>query len=446
MDSLLSRRALLRGMAGAAGLAVLGRAAARASDTSLSLLGPGARPYPKLAEGTDTITQIEHIVVVMMENHSFDCYFGMLGRGDGYTLRHAVPTNACPGPDGRPVTVHHAASACQANFHVSQSWDASHRSWNGGRNDGFVTAPGNSRDAMAYWTGADLPFYWSLARTFPLCDRYFSSVMAQTYPNRRFLIAGSAFGLVSDPFPSPTDPPPRKPPAPSTIFDLLNAHGISWRDYFADLPTPGLFPYVMEDNPGKCVHLSQFFADAAAGDLPAVSLVDPESFEASEENPQDIRSGEYVAYQVISAVLNSPAWPKTLLVFTYDEHGGYYDHVPPPRAVRPDDIPPDVAAGDTYGDLYSYYGFRVPAVVVSPYARRSYVSSVVHDHTSILRLIETKWNLPALSRRDANASNLLDSVDFSRPPAFLRPPALVPAPPPSELPACLASDPTGWVP
>src|SRR5579884_2044416 len=316
MDSLLSRRALLRGMAGAAGLAVLGRAAARASDTSLSLLGPGARPYPKLAEGTDTITQIEHIVVVMMENHSFDCYFGMLGRGDGYTLRNAVPTNACPGPDGRPVTVHHAASACQANFHVSQSWDASHRSWNGGRNDGFVTAPGNSRDAMAYWTGADLPFYWSLASVFPVCDRYFSSVMAQTYPNRRFLIAGSAFGQTSDPLPSPSDPNPR-PSGFGTVFDMLNAFGICWKDYFVDLPTSGLFPYVVEQNPDKVVSVADLFADCAAGTLPFFSLVDPESFEGSEENPQDAQSGAYYAYRVADAVMSSPAWGSTLLILTF---------------------------------------------------------------------------------------------------------------------------------
>jgi phospholipase C len=145
---------------------------------------------------------------------------------------------------------------------------------------------------------------------------------------------------------------------------------------------------------------------------------------------------------VIDAVLRSPAWPSTALILTFDEHGGYYDHVPPVRTVRPDDIPPNVAAGDTYGDLYGWTGFRVPTVVVSPWARPNYVSHTVFDHTSILRLVESKWNLPALSNRDANANAMLDCFDF-RTPAFLSPPALEPAPVPTGAAACVAADPTG---
>jgi phospholipase C len=175
-----------------------------------------------------------------------------------------------------------------------------------------------------------------------------------------------------------------------------------------------------------------------------VSLVDPESWQGSEENPQDIHNGEYYASLVINAVLASPVWSKTLLVFTYDEHGGYYDHVPPVRMVRPDGVPPGVAPGDTYGDLYSWSGFRVPTVIVSPWAKRDYVSHVVHDHTSILRLIETKWNLPALTARDANASNLLDSLDFRRP-SFEVPPALAAAPLPTGAVACYAQKPSSPV-
>lgn len=289
-----------------------------------------------------------------------------------------------------------------------------------------------------------MPFYYGLASTFPLCDRYFCSVMAQTFPNRRFLIAGSAFGQVADPLPGPTDPNPR-PSGFGTVFDLLNAFGISWKDYFVDLPTAGLFPYVLEQNPGNIVPVADFFADCAAGTLPSFSVVDPESEEGSEENPQDAQTGAYYAYQVIDAVLRSPAWPSTALIINFDEHGGYWDHVPPVRMVRPDSIPPDVPAGDTYGDLYSWSGFRVPAFVVSPWARPNYVSHTVYDHTSILRLLETKWNLPALSNRDANANTMLDCFDF-RSPAFLAPPALPAAPPPTGAAACIAQDPTGVAP
>jgi phospholipase C len=439
----LSRRQVLKAIATGAGVAAVGPAlgGVRSAAAAAEQASAGTRPFPRLPEGTDTLPRIEHIVVLMMENHSFDCYFGMLGRGDGYRLgRDGHPLNSCPGPDGKPVRAYHSPSTCQAHYHVGQDWDASHRSWDHGRNDGFVKA--TSGDAMAYWTGADIPFYYSLARVFPLCDRYFASVMAQTYPNRRFLIAATALGQVSDPLPGPTDPPPPN----GTIFDRLNAHHISWKNYFVDLPTTGLFPSVVEDNPGKVVPVADFFADAPAGTLPAFSLVDPEGWQGSEENPQDIRTGEYYASRVVNAVLSSPAWPRTVLVYTYDEHGGYYDHVPPPRAVRPDSIPPHVAPNDTYGDLYCYYGFRVPAVVVSPWARRNYVSHLVHDHTSILRLVETKWNLSALTHRDANATNLLDCLDLTaREPPFASPPSLAPARAPTGGPGCYAKDPTSPV-
>jgi phospholipase C len=382
------------------------------------------------------LAQIEHIVVVMMENHSFDNYFGMLGRGDGFRLdRHGRPTATNPDASGRPVRAYHAPSTCQANYDVSQSWTASHVAWDGGRMDRFVR--GTSADAMAYWTGADLPFYYSLGRTFPLCDRYFASTMAQTYPNRRFLMAATALGQVSDPLPGPTDPPPPN----GTIFDRLNAHGISWTNYFTDLATCMLFPSVPLNNPQHLAPSAQFFVDAAAGTLPSFSIVDTEFNEASEENPQDVQTGEEFAARVVNAAMSGPGWDKTVLIWTYDEHGGYYDHVAPPRAVRPDGVLPEVS--QTYGDLYSYYGLRVPAVVVSAWAKRNHVSHVVHDHTSILKLVETKWNLPALTYRDANASNLLDTLDLkAKVPPFLEPPTLAAPATPTGAVQCYAADPT----
>ena len=442
MSGLITRRSLLKGAAGGAALALAGPVVgSRAAGRTTPLAGPGARPFPHLPAGTESIPQIQHVVVLMMENHSFDNHLGSLRRPgvDGLTFdRKGRATNWNPAPDGSKVPARPAPSTCQANYRISQSWDASHRSWDGGANDGFVRECGP--EAMGYYTADQLPFYHSLASVFPVCNRYFSSVMAQTYPNRRFLIAGSAFGQVSDPLPSPGDPDPR-PAGFGTVFDMLNAFGISWKDYFADLPTAGLFPYVVEQNPGRVVPVADFFADCAAGTLPFFSLVDPESFEGSEENPQDAQAGAYYAYRVIDAVMRSPAWASTVLILTFDEHGGYYDHVPPVPAVRPDGIVPAVG-GDTYGDLYSWTGFRVPTVVVSPWAQPDYVSNTVYDHTSILRLIETKWNLPALSARDANANNMLDCLDLRRP-AFAAPPTLAPAVVPTGVAACVASDPTG---
>ena len=146
----------------------------------------------------------------------------------------------------------------------------------------------------------------------------------------------------------------------------------------------------------------------------------------SEENPQDIQLGEEFIGQVVHALMHAPTWKHTALFITYDEHGGYYDHVPPPRAIRPDSIPPMLASNDLPG-AYDRYGFRVPLLVVSPWAKANYVSSVVQDHTSMTAFIERKWNLPAMTFRDANADQMTDYFDFSHA-AFAQPPALAGAP------------------
>jgi phospholipase C len=338
---------------------------------------------------------------------------------------------------------------------------------------------------MRYWTEADLPFYYGLARTFPVADRWFSSCLGPTFPNRRFLIAGTAHGLIDDlPF-GLIDYPPA-----GTIFDVLDRFGISWVNYHNVSPAgivlkrllgrPGLVfmrrlisigrwlpPYVNAVKGNKSFtadlyplgllralrHLrtaQQFFADADNGTLPAFSIVDPDFGTFSEENPQDIRKGESFAAEVINRVMHGPGWPHTLLIWTYDEHGGYYDHVPPPAAAPPDDVegssvlnmPPwlraclrpffatyiaELEACDSGPRGYDRYGFRVPAVIVSPYARRDHVCNEVLDHTSVLRLLEQKWNLPPLTRRDAAAATPLSALDLQAPPAFIDPPVL-PAP------------------
>jgi len=413
----VSRRALLQASAvlGAGGALM----ASRLDDVAAwaAPLGPGVRPNPHLPEGTDTLPQIEHIVVLMMENHSFDNYLGMLGRGDGFPL-DADGKPKATNPDGAGNLVHafRMPSTCQLRARPSQAWNASHLAMDGRRNDGFVKAGGPV--AMGYWTPEDLPFYSALARTFVLADRWFASAPAQTFPNRRFLLAGTASGHVTNDF-NLTPGPPN-----GTILDRLDAHGISWRNYFASLPTAALFPDSIKNRPDNLVKVDRFAADAAAGNLPAFSLVDPDFETTSEENPQDIRKGEAFAAQIINAVLNGPKWSKTLLIWVYDEHGGYYDHIPPPRAIAPDAIAPMITVPPDQPGGYDRYGFRVPAVIISPYARRDHVSHTVYDHTSILKLIETKWNLPALTSRDAHANNLLDALDLKGKPAFLQPPKL----------------------
>lgn len=270
-------------------------------------------------------------------------------------------------------------------------------------------------------------------------------------------MAGTAYGNISTDTSSIWTPSGGFAAGPpnGTIFDRLTQYGVSWKNYFTDAPQTAIIPSVVEKYPDQVVPVAEFFADAAAGTLPAVSYVDPEFGlvqevggllapvpglsavgtdltyqDGDEENPADVQLGEDFVYRVVQAVMNGPAWSRTLLVWFYDEHGGWYDHVPVPAAVAPDSIPPELHSGDLPGG-YNTYGPRVPAVVVSPHSRPGAVTNVVHDHTSTLATIEAKWNLPAMTHRDANAATLMDFLDrrraaFADPPALVAPNSLVP--------------------
>ncbi|MFL5890884.1 MAG: phospholipase C [Solirubrobacteraceae bacterium] len=429
----LSRRTLLKAGGGAAlGLAAgAGRlpAWARPAARAAWQLGPGALPFPNLAEGTPTTPHIEHIVVLMMENHSFDNLLGMLPRR--YRSRRKVdglPVDArgMPTPvnrrGGKAYRAELAPAPCQIEHHPGQNWNASHISYAHGRNSGFVRASGPV--AMWYWDRNTLPAMYSLAATFPIGQRFFCSTLCQTYPNRRFFFTGTASGTIAT-----STATFSIPAANGTIFDRLDRFGISWKDYYVDLPSPLIVPGVAEspERQAKFVSTTDFLADAAAGRLPQFSFVEPQYSYESQENPQDIQVGERFIARIARAVMHSPNWDRTALFITYDEHGGYYDHVPPPAAISPDDTPPLLNPGDIPGS-YDRLGFRVPLIVVSPWAKRGYVSSVVQDLTSVLRFVERKWNLGAMTRRDANAADMTDYFDFRRP-AFREPPRIAAAPP-----------------
>ncbi len=419
MTDELSRRTFLAGLGAASGLAAAGLSATAAGATNIPghTGQPGDRPYPRHPEGTEFLPRIEHIIIYMQENHSYDSYYGMLPRGDGYTLVDGVPQNSNPLSPTQNLDVFHAPDTCQLGEGVSQNWVSTHTQIDSGRMDGFLFN-GNT-NAMRYWDQTDIPFYYSLAQTFPICDRWFASAPCQTYPNRLYLQAATCQSLIS----TSGDVLSLPHPAGGTIWDKLNQFGISWNDYAWDLPDIALFPHTFPANSSHVKTFNQFLTDCRTGSLPHVSIVSPGVNNYTEENPHDVQLGEAYSASIINAVMDSPAWPKTALFFMYDEHGGYYDHVPPPPAVPPDDIPPAVAAAPGAPDAWNIYGLRVPAFVISPYAKRNYVSSVVHDHTSVLRFIETKFNLGALTRRDAHADNLLDCFDFSHR-SFREPPTL----------------------
>ena len=278
---------------------------------------------------------------------------------------------------------------------------------------------------MSFWDNNDLPFTYSLVKHFPMGNRYFCSVLAQTYPNRRFLFCGTSSGLVATNGQTFTIHA-----ANGTIFDRLDAHHIDWANYYQEVSSALIVPnFFTPARKKRLKKIDQFFADAASGKLPAFTFLDPNYDNTSEENPQDIQVGERFVAKVTKALLHSPAWKHTAFFLTYDEHGGYYDHVPPPRAIKPDNIAPIPVPGQSplLPGAFDRYGFRVPTVVVSPWARANYVSNVVQDHTSITAFLEHKWNLPAMTFRDANAQPMTDYFDFTTP-AFLKPPKLAAAP------------------
>ena len=218
-----TRRDALRG-AGLLGMHLMLGGCDDGTSTGPVPKGPGLRPDPRLPEGTDTLPAIEHVIVVMMENHSFDNYFGMLDPSVGFELQGGVPTATNSDASGTPIRAFHMTSACQLKDQPSQAWTASHTALNDGQMDGFVRASGPV--AMGYWDESDLPFYYGLARTFALSTRWFGSTLCQTYPNRRFLMAGTAAGIIS------TDANAIFAPAPpnGNIFERFDAHGISWRE------------------------------------------------------------------------------------------------------------------------------------------------------------------------------------------------------------------------
>jgi len=421
---------------------------------------------------------VKTIVVIYAENRGFDNLYGLFPGAngipgvnptstgtavaqndfDGSVLPTLPPTWGGVTAAGQSVTITPASTANMPNqmFHIDSpsgfgstgtvvgqngiTRDLWHRfyqnqmQFNGGKNDKFAAFADAGGLTMGYYDGADLPFYYGLYNTFAIGDRYCASVLGPTFPNRFYLLAGTSFGHIRNDFPDPTGF------SQPTVFNRLDAAHVSWRIYYSQLPFAGLFAYVRNHAPGNVVPISQYYADAAAGSLPQVSFVDPvfaatNTVENDEHPPSDVQVGQNFAAQVINSLFKSPNWSSSALFLTYDEHGGFYDHAAPPSAPIPDAIPPMLQPGDAPG-AFDRYGIRVPVAVVSPFARPHFVSHVVHDHTSILRFIERRFDLPALSRRDAKADPMLEFFDFKRP-SFPNPPQLPAAPVnPAQLAAC----------
>ena len=498
-------------------------------------LGAFALASPVLALADGDLHKVNHVIVLVQENHSFDNYFGALAYAPGTPYHPAAPSGCAKGDhscvdgltcqvdstgnlscansnlddDGTRVTAFHDLNRCVAPD-LNHSWYPVHLEANFNNpnatlfdtlSDGFVRVndateqldngieSATEDETMGFYTQDDLPFYYDLAQKFALGDRYFSSVLGPTFPNRSYLMAATSFGhlTTSDTFP----PAGGYKPITGTIFDLLDNGAVTWADYFQDAPqggsfrpfgTTGVDPHFLP----LTVLLQQAAGVAGAGPLPQVSFVDPNfgltgpASENDEHPPTDIQRGQAYVSTVINAVRNGPYWNDSIIFITYDEHGGFYDHVQPPRARQgaartPDGISPGQCAdlsnppaslqpgggaecatnllsktdtsvldaellcpaltqnptGPYPAECASFnqLGFRVPLLVVSPFAKPHYVSHTDGDHTSLLAFIEKRFlssaaqgtgedsTRPHLTQRDLHAHTLEDLFDFDGAPS-----------------------------
>jgi phospholipase C len=365
-----------------------------------------------------------------------------------------------------PVPSYHLATQCVEN--PSPSWNESHVDFNLSNPssgtatlDGFVfTAAHDARNiqppfndvtgqrAMGYYDGGDLNYYYFMASNFATSDRWFSPVMSRTTPNRMYLMAGTSQGHAY-----PLGPTSTLVTAP-VIFQELQQAGITWKIYVHPGPNGCTtaqclfqlsyiqnFTYgqtVLSQFPQNIVPDTQFISDAKNGTLPQVSLIEPASPVGLDEHPSDldanppccsVQAGANYVSTLVGALMNGPSWKDSIFILTFDEFGGFYDHVSPQPAVSPDGIPPsDLQPGDvcTSGSGptcdFVYTGYRVPLIVISPFTKKNYVSHTTADLTAILKLIETRFNVPALTKRDAAQMDMSEFFDFVNPP-WITPPS-----------------------
>jgi len=359
-------------------------------------------------------TPIHHVVVLMQQNHTFDNYFGTYPGADGFPGNLCVPID--PAQEGN--------SPCIEPFHIENHSveDLDHSAstfflqYNDGRMNGFVSAlNAQNQDgtlSLGYYDGRDIPYYWNLADEYVLFDRFFSSAHGGSIWNRMYLVAGV-----------PGSEENRIPDGGygniSTIFDRLQEAGISWK-YYVNQYDPSLtykslgetsfldpqvqwvpllsFDRFIDDPElsSKIVDLEQYFVDLREDNLPAVSFV--LALGASEHPLTSLEAGQRFTKNLIQALMESSSWENSAFILTYDDWGGWYDHVPPPQV-------------DSFG-----YGFRVPAILVSPYARKGHIDNTELDFTSLLKFIIDNWSLEPLGGRSLQVNSITSAFDFDNPP------------------------------
>ncbi len=359
----------------------------------------GCKPEPEPDVEVPPLTfealreRIDTVVVLMMENRSFDHVLGALSLEEGRSdIDGLQPNHSNLLPNGTVIEVFPAEIDCLAD--PPHGWTSSHRQFAEGENSGFVTefearASGLGEHAMGYLDRSWQPVTYALADAGTVCDQWFCSLMTGTWPNRFYSHCGQNGGVRGNDFPEVDFP---------SLYTRLTEHDRSWGCYFSVLP----FMALLTDNgTGQPLEpIAAFFDDAEDGDLPNVTIVEPAYGINDDHPPAHPLSGQIFIRQVLDALIASPQWDRTVFILTYDEHGGFYDHVPPPTA-------PDDYAADGFDQL----GFRVPTVIVGPWVKPGHVSHTVYDHASILAFCEALFEMEPLTARDAAADPMLDVFD-----------------------------------
>ncbi len=404
-DALMRRREFLQRAAMAGGLAA-GYATVLSPD---ALLAEAAKRHRRHLPGPRNLP-IDTFVVLMMENRSFDHYLGWLPKADG-RQKGLVYTDS----GGQTLSTQRLTGDFQGCAHPDpdHSWRGGRTQINGGRMDGFLRSGDNDVYSISYYTEEDLPFIPSVAKAFTTYDRFFCSLLGPTYPNREYMHSAQSYGMKGNAFPAAPGFPD------TTIFASLAAKGISNHYFYTDIPVSALW-----GTPGldRSSQVQEYYERCAAGTLPSVSFVDP-SFAgesqgtSGDEHPHgDIRYGQAFMSDVVHAFMESPQFKRGALFIVYDEWGGFFDHVRPPRV-------PDNRASSGINDDFGQMGLRIPAVAVSPFVRRNHVDHGIYGFESILKMIRYRFGLSPLTTRDAYARNIARSFDFQMKPKF-EPPKL----------------------
>lgn len=383
--SKLSRRDALRAAAAAA--------TAAACDPKAQLKGDSGGPT---GPGS-----IEHVVFIMMENRSFDHFMGARALVEGVSDEDGLTADMSnPMPDGTPVTPYATVDPCPTD--PPHSWGSSHAQFNDGACDGFVTEYADRGDAqdggagvMAYLTRQDVPFTFAWADAYTVCDAWFSSVMCGTWPNRLYSHSGTAMGKKNNSLPEDTTFFEQR-----TIWQALDEKGVSWKYYYSDLPYIAVFKD--HSDPERTVTIDHFFEDIANGELAQVTQIEPAFGYNDNHPPHHPGLGELFLASVYEAIAGSRFWDKCLIVITYDEHGGFFDHVPPPTV---DD--------DRADEGFDQLGFRVPSLLIGPWVKQG-VDHTVYDHTSYLKYLCEKFDIEPWTVRMQQANSLSAGLDFDR--------------------------------